>query len=65
MLDEKQAKVKAKELEKMEKEKRLQKLKSQVIVLLVLHKANVMKTEYLINNKNVFRKRSLNAVAVF
>lgn len=44
MLDEKQAKVKAKELEKMEKEKRLQKLKSQVIVLLVLRKANVTKT---------------------
>lgn len=65
MLDEKQAKVKAKELEKMEKEKRLQKLKSQVIVLLVLRKANVTKTEYLINKKNVFRKRSLNAVAVF
>ena len=54
MLDEKQAKVKAKELEKMEKEKRLQKLKSQVIVLLVLRKAKFTKTEYLINNKTFF-----------
>ena len=38
MLDEKQAKVKAKELEKMEKEKRLQKLKSQVIYFLYFAK---------------------------
>lgn len=33
MLDEKQAKMKAKEVEKLDKEKRLQKLKSQVIHL--------------------------------
>ena len=33
MLDEKQAKLKAKEVEKVEKEKRLQKLKSQVTYL--------------------------------
>ena len=41
MLDEKQAKMKAKVFEKVEKEKRLQKLKSQVIDLQEFKKKQV------------------------